>query len=597
MMRVSIPSKFPSFVAAFVLLALGAVPSQAQVGVKGANFLRFDDQSTDNLYGTYSANDPRDVFWNLEMAVDIGSFPGQVVNLKNKYGIKTLVRLGYGLQLSTAELQALSEAPNFGCPQISGFMGRLDSDANNAGGALSAVSGFILGNEANLPGEWGLGGMAYGLVYKCYMQHWKTNPSLASYPLLFAGPGNCGGYNCPSFYGQALVQIGTSAVDGFAIHAYGQTPAAFSSDFQAQTTPINQYKPGAPVYITEYNPGATSGQPLLPDPDAAYFDGCHAAVAAYNADSNHADQIRALLYFVDSPDSWTRSGKLCAPAATPPTTDWWPTSLCGNSARRSAWYNSGATMPPTPQPPPTPPPTPAPTNGAQISITSIPSFVMTGQMVPAAVYALNTGNTTWGSGPGSFYRLGAMTGNGFSFTFPQCGGYYNNNLDARAYTCSTVSPNAATTYAPELRAPDSGVTSATLSVQMVQDGVAWFGNNARQAVNIGQAYCGTALTQCIISYRPDILPFYASNWDTSCGDRDAIIQNWCGIDPAGCNALRYGAPCSAFANATRCPGGRHRDGTYIDTNATFDGYKVCGMDSVSYICRSGGWSRTGVACN
>jgi hypothetical protein len=576
MMRFSIAPKFSLFVTAFGLLAVGAVSSPAQTGVKGANWLRVDGN-----YGTYPTSDPRHVSWNLDFAVDIPSWAGPLVALKNNYGIKTLVRIGYQAKPSATELSALSLPPTFNCSQISGFMNNLDSEANNASGALSAVGAFIFGNEVNLPGEWGLGGTGYGLAYQCYMQHWKTT-SLASYPLLLAGPGNCGGYNCPSFYSQALSQIGTSTVDGFALHAYGQTPAAFASDFQAQTTAINQYKSGAPIYITEYNPGATSGAPLPVAPNAAYFDGCHAAVAAYNA--NHGSQIRALLYFVDSPDSWTRSGTQCAPAVTALTTGWWPTSLCGDSARRTAWYDS----------PPPPPPTP--TNGAQTSITAIPSFLMPGQMTPASVYAVNTGNTTWGSGPNSFYRLGAATGNGFSFTFTQCGGYYNNNLDARAYTCSTVSPNAATTYSLDVRAPNSTVTSASLSVQMVQDGVAWFGNNARRAVNVGQAYCGTALTQCVISARPDILPYYAPNWDTSCWDRDAIIQNWCGIDPTGCNALRYGA-CSAFANSTRCSGGRHRDGTYIDPNGTFDGYKVCGMDSVSYICRGGGWSRTGAACN
>ncbi|WP_437753500.1 hypothetical protein [Sorangium sp. So ce1389] len=57
--------------------------------------------------------------------------------------------------------------------------------------------------------------------------------------------------------------------------------------------------------------------------------------------------------------------------------------------------------------------------------------------------------------------------------------------------------------------------------------------------------CGSACTECVLVQRADILPFYASNgWDTTCGNRDNIVANWCGIDPAGCNAVRSGA-CAA----------------------------------------------------
>lgn len=57
--------------------------------------------------------------------------------------------------------------------------------------------------------------------------------------------------------------------------------------------------------------------------------------------------------------------------------------------------------------------------------------------------------------------------------------------------------------------------------------------------------CGSSCTVCILNARPDILPFYQANgWDTSCGNRDNIVNNWCGIDPAGCNAVKNGI-CSA----------------------------------------------------
>ncbi len=52
--------------------------------------------------------------------------------------------------------------------------------------------------------------------------------------------------------------------------------------------------------------------------------------------------------------------------------------------------------------------------------------------------------------------------------------------------------------------------------------------------------CGNPCTVCILEKRTDILPFYQSRgWDTSCNNRDAIIDNWCIISPVDCpNAKR-----------------------------------------------------------
>jgi len=56
--------------------------------------------------------------------------------------------------------------------------------------------------------------------------------------------------------------------------------------------------------------------------------------------------------------------------------------------------------------------------------------------------------------------------------------------------------------------------------------------------------CGAPCTQCVLGLRSDILPFYQQNgWDTSCGNRNAIVTNWCGIDPGGCNAVKTGSAC------------------------------------------------------
>jgi hypothetical protein len=180
--------------------------------------------------------------------------------------------------------------------------------------------------------------------------------------------------------------------------------------------------------------------------------------------------------------------------------------------------------------------------------------------------------------------------------FPQCGGYSVAPNNGRVYLCSNVGPGGTYDFQIDARAPVSA-TSAKLSTQMVRDGVAFFGENQKWTVHVGTAFCGTACTQCILDARPDILPFYAaSGWNTSCGNRDAIVNNWCsGLDPNACNSLKSGQ-CSAFCNSCRCSFGKHLDGTSIDPNGTFCGYKVCGMDLQIYECRSGGWVGLGTSC-
>jgi hypothetical protein len=65
-----------------------------------------------------------------------------------------------------------------------------------------------------------------------------------------------------------------------------------------------------------------------------------------------------------------------------------------------------------------------------------------------------------------------------------------------------------------------------------------------QASCIAGGSCGNACTACVLQQRTDILPFYQSNgWDTSCGNRNAIVTNWCGIDPSGCASVKTGGAC------------------------------------------------------
>ncbi|MBI2028821.1 hypothetical protein HYT02_00180, partial [Candidatus Gottesmanbacteria bacterium] len=63
---------------------------------------------------------------------------------------------------------------------------------------------------------------------------------------------------------------------------------------------------------------------------------------------------------------------------------------------------------------------------------------------------------------------------------------------------------------------------------------------------------------CILNNRTDILPFYQQNgWDTSCGNQDAIVNNWCGIDSGACNDLKSNE-CASVCQTTppiSCPRG------------------------------------------
>ncbi|XXX81278.1 hypothetical protein WMF30_21190 [Sorangium sp. So ce134] len=67
-----------------------------------------------------------------------------------------------------------------------------------------------------------------------------------------------------------------------------------------------------------------------------------------------------------------------------------------------------------------------------------------------------------------------------------------------------------------------------------------------QASCIAQGSCGNACTACVLQQRTDILPFYQGNgWDTSCGNRNAVVTNWCSLDPSGCAAVKSGNACRA----------------------------------------------------
>ena len=570
--------------AALILPCLFSASASAQA-LKGANWLR-----TDHNYSAVPSTDPRRVGWNLEFARDVPNMSGWAANyntLYSQHGIKTLFRIGFDAKPSAAEKALLNAATFTDCNGINGLMSALDTEAAKANHAnAAAVGGYLLGNEPNLAEEWGIGGRAYGRIYKCYIARWNAG-ALGARNLFASGPGGCLSGTCPTFYTDLFDAMG-STIDGFAIHAYGQSDAAFDGDFRWQLNAINGTSNasarGKPVYITEFNAGARFGEPLPVAPSAAYFNGVLSKVRDFNA--ANGGQIKAVMYFVDSPSTWIRGGYQCHPAVAPQQDGWWRSSLCYNGTWRQYWLDSQPSIV-------------LPPRNASVSYSGIPSFMMPGDIRRFTAAVTNTGAETWaGSGAANWFRFGATGANGFIFSaFPGCGGYANSVLDARVYTCTSVGNNATTTYPVDARAPTSG-SAATFQGRMVRDGIEWFGNSPQQSVALGQAYCGTALTQCILSARSDILPFYQGNgWNTACWNRDAIVANWCGIDAAGCNALRNGV-CATYNNSCRCSGGTHLGGAAIDPNGTYCGYQHCGTNRQIYSCGSGNvWTATGRSCN
>lgn len=64
---------------------------------------------------------------------------------------------------------------------------------------------------------------------------------------------------------------------------------------------------------------------------------------------------------------------------------------------------------------------------------------------------------------------------------------------------------------------------------------------------------GNSCADCILNNRSDILPFYQQNgWDISCSNQVNIVNNWCGIDPNGCQNVKN-TVCLSVCGSTAPP--------------------------------------------
>jgi len=516
--------------------------------------------------------------WNVEgvygsdqCAGDLSSLRGYLQTAKNA-GLVNILRIDYQNSVAVPSSSAQYDA------WVSNFNQCISK-------TIDLVNLFIVGNEPNIEGN--ISASAYATAFNyLYVRKVSGAQLLAVHNSPFTDPA-----------WMTSMAAGLTAVDGFAFHTGGarstcQDPRvacswggwSFDGGFRyyrdvIDAIPSNWWS--KPIYLTEFNTytGDANSQPDTNYP-TNWINQAFEDLRSYNAGRGSKPPVLAMAWFVDEDRSYQG--------------DWERFSL-ENPALSGARGDMGEEFKNCLNRVCAPA-----SDNASSSWVQTPAYVMPGEISRVKVSSTNTGGTTWsGSGSGNMYRLGPTSANRFDYTyFPQCGGYRNSATDARVYTCATIAPGASNTYSWDVRAPWN-TTSATLTARTVHDGVAWFGNSVTKTVGIGQAYCGTALTQCILYYRPDILPFYASNgWNTSCWNRDAIVGNWCGIDPAGCSSLKTGS-CARFNNSTRCTQGKQLDGTAIDSATTFEGFKVCGMDHKMYKCLATlapNWTATVQSC-
>ena len=107
------------------------------------------------------------------------------------------------------------------------------------------------------------------------------------------------------------------------------------------------------------------------------------------------------------------------------------------------------------------------------SRTRVPSGLSfaPGETRAVRVRVRNTGTSTWNAADG--VRLGTAADNNLPWSSFSCGGYANGVADGRAFLCRSVAPGESHDFSFSVTAPAAG--TARLSLRMVKDGVAWFG--------------------------------------------------------------------------------------------------------------------------
>ncbi|MBO5070528.1 MAG: hypothetical protein J6C37_09230 [Roseburia sp.] len=126
---------------------------------------------------------------------------------------------------------------------------------------------------------------------------------------------------------------------------------------------------------------------------------------------------------------------------------------------------------------------------AEFISCELPSAMTTGEIVPFKLTVKNTGSQTWTKG--SMYRLGV---NNTEFKLCTDGDGTNSVSSGknRLFLSQDVAVGEEYTFSGYLQAPTTA--GATLTLDMIYDGVAWYGINYTPAVTVGEASTTTVAT-------------------------------------------------------------------------------------------------------
>jgi hypothetical protein len=113
-------------------------------------------------------------------------------------------------------------------------------------------------------------------------------------------------------------------------------------------------------------------------------------------------------------------------------------------------------------------------NGAIIEAGVVPAALAPKSTAQVKITVRNTGTSHWPAQ--SAFRLATTSANGVKIVGWTCGGYANTRKDARVFTCTDTAPGQAHTYVFTIKMPGSATGTRELALQMVQDGVEFFGH-------------------------------------------------------------------------------------------------------------------------
>ncbi|MDE1879589.1 MAG: carboxypeptidase regulatory-like domain-containing protein [Euryarchaeota archaeon] len=241
---------------------------------------------------------------------------------------------------------------------------------------------------------------------------------------------------------------GADPVDAVGVHPYVDPTTQLPSLMDHVRYTIDQYQPGVPFWATEFGWTASSAGGYGSTGEVEQATNLTTAYDYFHA---RGDVTTALWFdWADFPGNPYGLGGMAANGSL----TYWKSSW---SAYYDLFHHDDAT-------------------GVSINV---PSTVYVGTSFPLNATVDNVGTSTWSEQglwlglPGAI-RLGATSSNAFVFTSPRCGGYSISAINERLFTCGEVPPSGVAYYDAQVLAPSSAGTY-TLGLQMVHDGVAWFG--------------------------------------------------------------------------------------------------------------------------